>query len=92
MSKEDREKAKNRWKSLKSDLHLTDEKCEVFSSIRESRNGQEIMEELLEEQYLRDCAIFLEKENLLKGWLTMKHVTELIDIWKKLSEKVKDEH
>ena len=88
MSQEDREKAKDQWESLKKDLNL-DDKYEILSSLRESRNVTQCMGELLEEEHLIGCARFLEEENLLKGWVTMEHVKGLIEIWKKLNVKVK---
>jgi len=89
MSDETRAEAQNKWEKLKADFSLTEDTFEVLRTLRESRNGQECLKEFLEEPVLLDCAKALEAENLLKGWLTMEHITELIEMWKKLGEKDK---
>ncbi|KAK3718281.1 hypothetical protein QZH41_001249 [Actinostola sp. cb2023] len=75
-----------RWEKLKIGLEWNDDKTEVLQSLRESHNVVERPEEVLDEQRLWQCTKFLQKEGILKGWLSPDHVNGLIEIWKRLKQ------
>ncbi|KAK3736607.1 hypothetical protein QZH41_006366 [Actinostola sp. cb2023] len=75
-----------RWEKLKTDLEWNDDKTEVLQSLRESHNVVELPAEVLDERRLRNCTKFLQKEGILKGWLSPDHVNGLIEIWKRLKQ------
>ncbi|KXJ19943.1 hypothetical protein AC249_AIPGENE24848 [Exaiptasia diaphana] len=83
---EERNAAKERWKVLKSKLNWSEELEEAIKSLQDSRNIE--AHPRISESSLLDFAKVLEKDGILKGWLSLERVSELIEIWKPLSHQV----
>ncbi|KAK3718282.1 hypothetical protein QZH41_001250 [Actinostola sp. cb2023] len=79
---DERKEATDRWKMLKSKLNWNDEFEEALRSLQDSRNIE--AHPMLNETELKLHAMVLEKEGILKGWLSLERVNGLIDIWKGL--------
>ncbi|XP_020911838.1 COP1-interactive protein 1 [Exaiptasia diaphana] len=79
---EERNAAKERWKVLKSKLNWSEELEEAIKSLQDSRNIE--AHPRISESSLLDFAKVLEEDGILKGWLSLERVSELIEIWKRL--------
>jgi hypothetical protein len=85
-SEEDKQQASKRWEELKTDLKWSEDLEEALDALQDtySRNYDSIPQTELCDSFLKKHAAVLEKQGILKGWLSIEWVNGLIDVLKLL--------
>ncbi|XP_031570245.1 uncharacterized protein LOC116304624 [Actinia tenebrosa] len=78
--------ARKRWEDLKSTLQLKEEDFEeALDALQEGYNrSHNLKPPNLNVKVLKESAESLERQKILKGWISLERVNGLIDIWKNL--------
>lgn len=80
---QEKEKAQQKWNELREKLHWQEKYVDVMKSLQDSRNNE--AHPALNEELLLRFATGMESQGVLKGWLSLQSIKDLIMMWKYLS-------
>ena len=80
---QEKEKAQQKWNELREKLHWQEKYVDVMKSLQDSRNNE--AHPALNEELLLRFATEMESQGVLKGWLSLQSINDLIMMWKYLS-------